>query len=206
MKFQNFTGLTSDMRANGWIIDSFLFRFHGVDAIVLIKLFPEKNFSGEAEIEFYRIEDAFTVAGTIDSNYLSLESATAAYKFWGVELSEKGRNFFQNLEKMLAKSMPMYVSNQKTALQKNVMCKRLEQEDSEYIYLNAVIRLGIRNGHQDHRSAKRDNKARLLREDVYEIYGGDTTITFRFSKSPYDEKSLKQIMLDFAAKEGKRKE
>lgn len=120
-------------------------------------------------------------------------------KFFDVERSFANRDLFVSFSEIFAKYIPREKTIKKSGVENKLMARRLDGNNPNAVYCFDVRRNGRReNGMPNVRSIDNSNKAKLLRESLYNKYGKDTNLSFFFSDDPKDEKDDEEIMRIFA--------
>lgn len=204
IRFKNLPYLLKDMEKKEWIIDSFLFKYKGKDYIVLLKLFQEGDIKpspyAKATVEFFKYQNANdSIMGYVDFYEVRFNNLKDFCKFFDVERSFANRDLFVSFSEIFAKYIPREKTIKKSGVENKLMARRLDGNNPNAVYCFDVRRNGRReNGMPNVRSIDNSNKAKLLRESLYNKYGKDTNLSFFFSDDPKDEKDDEEIMRIFA--------
>ena len=125
----------------------------------------------------------------------------AVRKYFGIEHAANLGDILREFTKYFGQCVPTHVRREITDLEKMAMVRSLSlsnSEDPNQIYCMSVKR----NADGKKRSKHNSNKARILRNALYERFKDDETISFCFSSNPEDEKSDQEILKGFAKRNG----
>jgi hypothetical protein len=207
--FENIKTLKTDMETKGWIMDSFLFQYKRIQYIVLVKLYTEKERKPQyalLKFEFIRqdnLDSRLLIPVNVNGFLTDIVPIGKIRTFFGVEYQENLGVFIEQFYEQLADFIPIEVSENKSDAERRTMVADLSRSDSENpnkIYCMGVRRNPDVDGVQQHRSIYNDNKTRLLRPDVYQEFAEEDTISFCYSENAEDEKTIEEIMRNFAAR------
>lgn len=195
--FNNLRDLVSDMKEHCWVIDLFEFKFNNINYFVFVRLYLDgenKPKYSLAKIIFMDREDRDRTlmlhANSSDflSEYFNVKEFREYFRIPYVEggVGDAIRNF----KEIFGNVIPQMVRN-KSQEQKIEIANYIDSEKkrNQGIFLSHVIRLNGR-----YRSGFTDNKARLLRPDVYRHFADDPTITFAFFVDQEHEHSEEEIL------------
>lgn len=203
---QNLHSLKADMEKNGWIIDSFKFRFKNIDYIVLVILFgpddPKEQYA-LVELDFLNaknFENHLLVSANAGGLMIGAEELRM---FFGIRYKPNLGEILQQFAEELGYHIPETVSESKSKIEKQAIVRTLNKKDNEdtnKLYCYAVKRnptmldqvTGVRR--QLTRSAYNDNKTRLLRGPLYKKLGKDKTLSFCYCDDPEKDYSDEVII------------
>ena len=197
--------LKTDMEQNGWCIEGFDFELKGQGYVVLIRLYSGVKPSQYAlvELEFIRLKDNERFITYAHSNGLGAKTKEIR-EFFGIEYSEHLKDAMEWLNGEINKAIPVTVGLLKNEQVRSKIVESLSKSDSESvdaIYCYDVLRNGMRQGKQKHRSIFNDNKTRYLRPDLYKAFEQDDTISFCYSENPSREQLDSEIKRKFAQRQ-----
>lgn len=197
--------LLSDMEARGWLIDSFPFTYNHVETIVILKRFR----SGETKrkpydvvkLEFiYRDNAKCSIHAYADFFNVRFETVKQFVDFFHIIGRNFDRDLFDDFSQYFAPFIPTAKIVRKTDRQeRELLGSRAEGNNPDAIYCFDVRRSGFKDdGTPKTRSIENDNKAAVLRPELYQKYKGDMTLSFFFSANPQDERTDEEIMATVA--------
>lgn len=200
----NIKELRDNMKLNGWIIHAFLFTYKKVNYDVLITRYVDdepKPPYAIAKIKFYKEDTGDVLACVAFATSLGITTPELC-AFFGIENTHRHpRGIFIQFYEYLNPLVPTEViPPMKSRLQNRIVRELAShgQEDEDKIYLKAVKRNHRDGDKQYKRTVYNDNKTRLLRPDVYEIFKNEKTISFVYSINPDEAKSIQEIRAQFA--------
>lgn len=199
--FENLKLLKQDMKAKGWVIDSFSFRYKQQNYIVLVKLLEDdKRIPKYAllKLEFLKENDFSDILAVYANSVKLLTDPKTLRKFFDIEYSSNLGDILFQFGKTLSKFIPTEVIENKSEPQKEAMCNSLSKSDSEdprKKYCFSVRRNPVKeNGELGQRTPFNDNKTRLYRPGLYERLGGDPNLSFRYSMNADDRETDEVIV------------
>lgn len=197
--------LKKDMEVKGWVIDSFIFRFKKVDYIVLVKLYSKnekKDKYALVKLEFLRKNDIDDNLEVPANSKKLMADAKTIREYFKIEYCEPLGDILVALTVHLGKFIPTEVSQNKDKNLRKIMVDSLSKSDSEDIdkvYCYMVKRNKVKKDKTlGQRSTFNDNKTRLSRARLYQKLGGDTNLSFCYSKDPLEEKNDEEIISNWA--------
>lgn len=198
--FDNLSSLVADMKVKDWLIELFEFRFNNYDYFVFVRRYlPEESKPkySLAKIIFLDKEDSgrelLLHANSIDFINLNVKEFR---EFFNIPYSEFGLgDAIRNFKNRFGECIPKFVT-EKSVSEKQMISNYIDSErkKNQGIYLSHVMRLPKGK----FRSKLTDNKARLLRPDVYRHFRDDKTITFCFFTEKEREQGESVILKSFA--------
>lgn len=199
--FENLKLLKQNMKAKGWVIDSFRFRYKQQNYIVLVKLLEkDEKYPKYAlvKLEFLNENDFSDILAVYANSVKLLTDPQTLREYFGIEYSNNLGEILFQFAKTLSEFIPTEVIEGKSEDQKEVMCDSLSKSDSEdprKKYCFSVRRNPVKeNGERGQRSLFNDNKTRLYRPGLYERLGGDPNLSFRYSMNP-DDKETDEVIV-----------
>lgn len=206
---ENIRILRDDIRSKGWHITAFDFQYNSHKYVVLFEDAKELGCKEKYTIAFLTFIDQNDEARTlsVSANTKGFDSASAReimdYFRIGREASPKG--FFPGFYEFFNSKVPnAYVPpatkriRDLTAIQ---LGKRNRDPDPNALYCYDVRRNPVVDGVQRHRTIFNSNKARLLRETLYERLKDDNTLSFFFSPNPESCLPDVEILKNLASRE-----
>jgi hypothetical protein len=199
---RNLESLRDDMRAKGWQITSFPFKYKDYFYIVLTHLYKDQETKPRCalvKLEFLReenIRDALPVPA--NSYSLIIEDMRVFREYFHIDYSKTLGDVLRQFTKNLGLQIPDKVRENPSGLEKEAMVSSLsfsDSEDPEKKYCFKVRRNPLKtNGEWGQRSVYNDNKTRILRATLYEKLGGDTGLSFCYSPKKRDERTDEEIL------------
>ena len=199
---KNLKSLKDNMKAKGWTICSFIFRYKKINYIVLVKRFVEKDRIDKyalVKLEFMKeldLTDSLQVEA--NSSRLIVEAKTLR-KYFGIEYNNNLGDILKQFSEQLGASVPSIVNDEISDLEKKSMVRSLsisDSEDPEKIYCTKLRR----NPKGQKRSQFNTDKTKLLRRDLFEHFKGDESIGFCYSAEQSKENDDTTIMKNFSKK------
>lgn len=199
--FENFKLLKDDMIKEGWIIEAFNFEYKNTKYIVLTKLnLPKVDNYELLKIEIIKendFENSITIPLNVNGflkNYFDIKTFR---KFFNIEYSENLGNIVNQFIVHFSSYIPNKVTLSKSNTLKKAIVNSLSKSDSQdpnKIYCYNVVR----HLNNENRSVFNDNKAKLLRPELYEKLKDEPKISFCFSTKIEKHKSDSEILLNFS--------
>lgn len=191
--FHNLKSLRDDMIKNGWIIDSFTFRYKNINYVVLVHL-PQKNENKPkyalVRLEFINMKDISQKLEVYANVVRLLIDAKTLREFFGIKYSNNLGDILTQFNHHLAKFIPEQVSTNKSKAEKVQIINSLSVNDSEdprKVYCFGVKRNPLKkNGQPAMRTPFNDNKTKYLRPRLYDLLGKDKTLSFLYSKRTFN--------------------
>ena len=199
---KNLKSLKDNMKAKGWTICSFIFRYKKINYIVLVKRFVEKDRIDKyalVKFEFMKeldLTDSLQVEA--NSSRLIVEAKTLR-KYFGIEYNNNLGDILKQFSEQLGASVPSIVNDEISDLEKKSMVRSLsisDSEDPEKIYCTKLRR----NPKGQKRNQFNTDKTKLLRRDLFEHFKGDESIGFCYSAEQSKENDDTTIMKNFSKK------
>lgn len=197
----NLKELKDDMVNKDWTICSFIFRYKGIQYIVLVKRFvgTEQRVNEYALVKLHfmkynNINDDMQVEA--NSSSLIIE-AKKLREYFGIEytdnLGDILQQFTERLGNVIPKNVPECISN----IERIAMVRSLSRSDSEdpnKIYCNKVKR----NSNGGRRSVFNADKTKLLRASLFEYFRNEPNISFCYYADPVMENDDATILRNFS--------
>lgn len=198
---ENLMSLKKDMEMHDWTISSFIFYYKKNKYIVLVKRFVENEFKSDkfalVKLHFMRASDlSIELICEANKNKLLIDPKTMR-EYFEIEYAKNLGDIVSQFTENLGQYIPTKVPEHRTDEEKIAMIKSLSLSDSEdprKIYCKNVKR----NPYGRKRSKFNADKARLLREKLFEHFKDEKTVSFCFSMYPKDENSDAKILEKFA--------
>lgn len=203
MALENLKLLKEDMRLNNWSICSFVFHYKGVEYIVLVKRFVG-TIKRKSEFALVRLE--FMKANDLDDN-LDIEANAARLlvneddlrRYFGIEKTNNSGDIMAQFAEQFGRVIPTEMPKNNSKIEKQAMVRSLSISDSEdpsKIYCYQVKR----NPQGNHRSMFNSDKTKLLRNNLYEKFKNDDSISFCYSSDESKENDDTTIIINFSSK------
>lgn len=123
-------------------------------------------------------------------------------EFFGIKYAENLGDVIQQFTQYFSTFIPNHlIINKETSLRNSITeyLNKVDSESSTGIYCIGVKRNGIKkDGTPGKRSPENNQKAALLRPELYRKLMDDTTISFCFSEDPTRENTDEDILLRWA--------
>ncbi|MFV8476303.1 DUF6037 family protein [Mycoplasma sp. BRA290] len=204
---KNLSLLKKDMEQHDWIVSSFLFHYNSIDYIVLVERFTsnelKSNKYASVKLHFIKSND-LSNEFTCEANQVKLlidNKVKDMRIYFNIEYSDNLGSLISQFTEYFGRFIPINVTDNVSRKEKICMIKVLsnaDKEDPEKIYCKNVMR----NADGRKRTVFNANKARLLRNTLFEYFKNDNTISFCFSKNPEDENDDEKILKKFAINGG----
>lgn len=200
--FEHLKTLRKDMEEKEWYIDSFKFRYKKISYIVLVKRYlssEKKDKYALLKLEFLREDDfMYSMESPANSNGLMVDKQVI-YDYFEIEDNPNPIDFFNQFYHYLSAFIPSEVTDNKTESESEALVRSLSQSDKNdnpnNLYCFKVKRNGKRkNGSQIERTPYNSNKARILREDLYNKLQTESQFSFCFSPHLEMEKTNEEII------------
>ncbi len=201
MLLSNLKELKSDMVNKDWTICSFIFRYKGIEYIVLVKRFVGTEKRGNpcalVKLHFIKSNDlSDDMQAEANSRGLIIE-AQMLREYFGIEytnnLGDILQQFTERLGSVIPKSVPECISD----IERTAMVRSLSRSDSENpnkIYCNKVKR----NPDGGRRSEFNADKTKLLRASLFEYFRNEPNISFCYYADPAMENDNATILRNFS--------
>lgn len=200
-----------DLIRLGWTMGLFDFTYNKHDYFVAVIRYQKNEHKPQyalVKLRFIRktnLQDAYcTWANTVK---IEIKDIKKFREFFHIQYAQNIGNILTQFTEYFGSKIPTKVKL--NTEERDVLIKLLsisDSEDPDKKYCFALRRNPIVNGKQTQRSAYNDQKARMLKPQLYDILfrdSNETTISFCFSADPADELDDKSILTNFA-KKGKK--
>lgn len=193
--------LKDDMVNKDWTICSFIFRYKGIQYIVLVKRFvgTEQRVNEYALVKLHfmkynNINDDMQVEA--NSSRLIIE-AKKLREYFGIEYTDNLGDILQQFTERLGNVIPKNVPECISDIERIAMVRSLSRSDSEdpnKIYCNKVKR----NSNGGQRSVFNADKTKLLRAPLFEYFRNEPNISFCYYADPVMENDDATILRNFS--------
>lgn len=193
--------LKDDMVNKDWTICSFIFRYKGIQYIVLVKRFvgTEQRVNEYALVKLHfmkynNINDDMQVEA--NSSRLIIE-AKKLREYFGIEYTDNLGDILQQFTERLGNVIPKNVPECISDIERIAMVRSLSRSDSEdpnKIYCNKVKR----NSNGGQRSVFNADKTKLLRASLFEYFRNEPNISFCYYADPVMENDDATILRNFS--------
>lgn len=198
---ENLKSLKEDMKNKGWTICSFIFKYKNKNYIVLVKRFvgSVKRISEYAlvKLEFIKENDLTDLLEVeANSNRLLIDTKKLR-EYFGIEYSNNLGDIINQFSNQLGDSIPKNIKKNVSDIEKQAMVRSLsisDSEDPEKIYCTMVRR----NPEGKKRSEFNSDKTKIRREELFEYFKDDESISFCYSKEPEKENNDATILRNFS--------
>ncbi len=197
----NLKELINDMRLKNIVVCVFPFLYKSIGYSVLVSRFTDKHKKTDryALAKLVFIKNGFehdTESWEANSMKILIPDIGKFRRFFGIEYSLNLGNIIEQFSSFVNKSIPSAVPMDFTRSDKKIMVdylSRCDSEDPNKIYCYSLKR----NATGNYRTEYNTNKALLLRNELYQRFKEDNTISFCFSADARDEKSDEEIIENF---------
>lgn len=205
LTFENLRLLLCDMEKMGWTIDSFPFKYNGIDTVVILKRY-KKEFEkptqyAKVKLEFILKQNTkCSIFAYADFFRVHFENTLEFYKFFNIQRKNWGGNLFELFAKYFAQFIPKEKIVVKADKQeRELLGSRAEGPDPNAIYCYDVRRSGFKaDGTPKTRTPENSQKAAILRPELFERFREDETISFYFSPNPQMALTDEEIIAAFS--------
>lgn len=208
MIFNNLCMLLDDMKIQKWWLESFIFTYNGVKAIVIIKRYKsysdKKSKYAQADIEFIRYDNIdYYISAYCDWYKVEFLNRKEYYEFFNINSGIDNKEGYNNFNECFAKAIPNSVKLEKNDdFEKKILARRIDKNDPDGLYCYDIRRTGKKiNGENKLRTDENSKKAQLLRPFLYNKYRHDYTYSFFFSPNKSDELSDEEIIKKVAKRD-----
>lgn len=193
------------MANNGWSICDFMFKYKGIEYIVLVKRFTngEKRTHEYAlvKLHFMRSENIHHDLEVEANRNGLLIDAKKLREYFQIEYTANLGNIFRQFARQLGKAIPPKMSplTLLSSAEKRAMVYSLSISDSEDP--NKIYCTGVkRNPSGKTRSPFNSDKTKILRPTLYKIFSNDCSISFCYTADVNKRKDDATICKNFANK------
>lgn len=201
MLLSNLKELKNDMVNKNWTICSFIFRYKGIEYIVLVKRFvgTEKRINQYALVKLHFMKsNELRNDMQVEANSRGLIiDAQMLRDYFGIEYTDNLGDILQQFTERLGSAIPKEIPDCISAIERTAMVRSLSRSDSEdpnKIYCNKVKR----NPNGGQRSEFNADKTKLLRASLYEYFRNDPNISFCYYADPAMENDDATILRKFS--------
>lgn len=203
---ENIKSLRDDLTRLGWTMTLFKFTYNKQSFFAEIIRYLKNEFKPKYALVKLRFLKANNLNDTLPAwaNTLTIEfeDIKSFRKFFNIKYSNNLGDIVQQFIQYFSTQIPMSIHL--SAEEEKILINQLSLSDSEdpnKIYCFALRRNPTINGKQMHRSVYNDQKAKILKPQLYNTLfkdENDTTISFCFSSRPEDALNDKSILINFA--------
>lgn len=185
----------------GWTICSFIFKYKGMEYIVLIKRFvgAEKRENQYALVKLHFMKStnlSDDLQAEANSNGLIIETQILR-KYFGIEYTDNLGDILKQFTERLGNAIPKTIPNDISDIERTAMVSSLSKSDSENpnkIYCNRVKR----NPNGGQRSEFNADKTKLLRATLFGYFRNDCSVSFCYSADKSMENDDATILRNFS--------
>lgn len=198
--FENFIILKESMQKEGFIIEAFDFNFKEINFVVLVKLYIENENRPQYALlktEFIKqknFEDRLIIP--VNKSGFMCDPKTLR-NFFGIEYSQNIGDILKQFNLYFSQFIPTQINRLKPENLIQPILNSLsksDKEDPNKIYCYKVRR----NSKRGERTIFNDNKTKILRPKLYELFENDKNISFCYLSEISNEKTDKEIVLNFS--------
>ena len=201
MSLANLVGLRAEMESKDWSLCSFIFKYKGVEYIVLVKRFVgnEKKKSKYALVRLYFMKsDNLNDGLEIEANSKNLlVDIKILRQYFEIEYVDNLGSIIKQFKAQLGVAFPKTISASISQIERKAMVYSLSKSDSEdsgKIYCNKVKR----NPKGAKRSVFNSDKTKLLRPSLFKLFCNEPNISFCYYADPTMENTDEVIMRNFS--------
>ena len=199
--FYNLRDLLNDMKSKNRTIEAFPFNYNQVQyAVILTRYKPNepRPKHAQAKLEFFNLNSGNSIFAYADFYEVHFGNATDFINFFKINVqvgTATIREIFQSFSNVFADFIPTHTKKGLDIIYKKIVATRLEPNSPNTIYCYDVRRNGKdKAGNPNHRSVENNEKAKILRPELYEKFKADSNYSFFFSDNPSDEKTDAEII------------
>lgn len=194
------------LRNHHWHMTSFPFNYKHIDYVVLFEDLDNLSLVNEG----YDVLLTFIDCGNEDRR-LSVKANSYHFKFnvrefrefFGIEYAENLGDIFQQFYEYFNHYIPTEINAHPTEQERRLIIERLNNNDNDNnTCCYKLMRNPIVEGKQHYRTPFNDQKARMLKADLYAHFENENTISFCFREE--NELPTIEIMQNFANQEARR--
>ncbi|WP_296568758.1 DUF6037 family protein [Ruminococcus sp.] len=200
----NLKYLKDDMAKNGWTICCFLFTYKEIEYIVLVKRFvaSERRVSEYALVKLHfmnknDLRDDYIVEA--NSYRLIIDNPQEFRNYFGIESTHNSGDIIKQFTERLGRSIPISMPNMNSIddIEKKAIVSSLSKSDSEDP--RKIYCIGVRRNPQGStRTEFNSDKTKILRQNLFDLFANDTSISFCYSIDISQEKDDATIFSNFA--------
>lgn len=183
---ENIYLLKEDLERKNWCISSFPFKYKKNDYVVVFEILekPHKKYYCVA-LTFYNEHDECL---TMYANNKTLSFDFAEFcRFFDIRYENGKYEFVNEFKVLINNAVPKTQPEKFTDEETTVMVRQLNKRDNED--LDAIYCFGAyHNPGNKKRTKYNSDKTKLLRPNLFEEFGRDTKISFKFSPDPLKHK------------------
>jgi len=193
--------LRDNMRSLGWHITAFDFYYNKCRYIVLFEDSKALGYKGDLVIAILTFVDTNNESRrlTVEANQGGFDGASAReiMDYFHIHHRPSVKGFFVGFYEAFNSSIPQQFAPPQNRHVRELCAIQLANRDNEPDPLAFCCYDARRNpvvdGVQRHRTVFNSNKTKLLRSDLFELLGGDDTISFFFRReNEYDDMKILQ--------------
>lgn len=182
----NIEVLLQHLRTNRWHITAFPFIYKGISYIVLfedienLRIVPEEYIILLTFID--RADENHVLKVKANQNKFDIDAKNLR-EFFGIEYGENLGNILRQFYETFNNFVPQTINQNFDVETNNAVINRLSHNDNDdvnNVYCYAARRNGVHKGVQYHRTPFNSDKTRLLRKTLFDLLGGDDTISFYY--------------------------
>lgn len=201
MPLSNLKELRDNMEEKNWTICSFLFKYKGIEYIVLVKRFvgteKKKEQYALVKLHFMKFNDLSDDL-QVEANIRGLIiKARVLREYFGIDYQENLGNILRQFAERLGNEIPKDVPKYFSDIETTAMVRSLSKSDSEdpnKIYCNKVKR----NPNGGQRSVFNTDKTKLLRPKLFKYFRNEPNISFCYYSDPALENDDMTILRNFS--------
>lgn len=202
--------LRKDMRNKGWLVTAFSFRYKSKTYfIIATDIKSLKKNLANPEYQYITLLLKFIDANDF-SHFLEVKANTKSNEveniklfryFFNIDYSSNFGNIIEQFSEYLANFVPKTVPHL-TPQAIDVLCHDLDNMDNTNHgkYCIGIKRNPYVNNYQYQRTLFNEQKTKLLRPSLFEIFKEDKTISFCYSNNKQLEKSDTEILHSFSTR------
>lgn len=184
MPMKNILALLNNLRESRWHITSFSFSYNGINYIVLFEDLANLPLTDNGYLvllTFIDKSDGNRILQTKANQYSFQLNAKEFRKFFGIKYAPNLGDIFKQFYNYFNNFIPQTRILEFDDQAQKAMVNKLSRNDHENVNNTccyAARHNGKYNGVQYHRTPFNSDKTKLLRADLFDMLGGDDTISF----------------------------
>ncbi|EKS8376089.1 TPA: hypothetical protein QC285_002506 [Bacillus cereus] len=204
-RLYNLKLIRDELKKRDWAVDAFLFHYKKREYIVLVKVYSKGETKDSpyaiVKLEFIKKgHGSESLCAYADLYKLHFPTYKSFREFFEIDFDQENLgDIIQQFTQYFSTFIPnQLIINKESALEKSIT-RYLNKSDSDGIYCFGVKRNGLKNdGTPGQRRPENNQKAELLRPELFKKLKDDLTISFCFSEDPTRETSDEIILLRWA--------
>ncbi|EEM08014.1 hypothetical protein bmyco0003_52850 [Bacillus pseudomycoides] len=200
--------IRDELKQRNWAVDAFLFQYKKREYVVLVKVYAKGETKDSpyaiVKLEFIKKgHGSESLCAYADLYKLHFPTYKSFREFFEIDFNQENLgDIIQQFTQYFSTFIPnQLIINKESALEKSISgyLNKSDSQSSSGIYCFGVKRNGLKNdGTPGQRKPENNQKAALLRPELFKKLKDDPTISFCFSEDPARETSDETILLRWA--------